>query len=93
MKNNEPNKIIKAINKDLKKLQKDSGGMADKYDYEAEKLIRERLIALIQVVGAIEVMSKNSLILLVALQGRLRVMPEHRFYVAFSRAAEDMNLI
>ena len=93
MNNNEPNKILKSINKELVKLHTQSGGFAENYDYKKESELKEQLRQLIYVSGAIEVMSKNSLILLVALQGKLRVVPEHTFYIQFSKAAQDLKLI
>jgi len=92
MENNEPNKIIKSINKRLQKLHKDSGGLSDKYNWKEHEVIKSDFTKLIQCAGAIEVMSKNSLILTVALQSKLRAIPEHRFYMLFSKAAEDLKL-
>lgn len=92
MNNNEPNKIITALFKRLNKLNKDSGGFADNYDYKAEEQIKKELTDITQVVGAIEVMSKNNILKLITMQSKLRFMPEHRFYMAFSRAVEYMEL-
>ncbi len=94
MNNNEPNKIIKSIIKKLDKLTKDSdGGNADKYDWKLHDAIKDEFISIVMCVGAIEVMSKNTIIQMVALQGKLRAIPEHRFYIQFSKAAEDMRLL
>ena len=93
MENNEPNKIIKSINKRLKKLSSASGNKSDKYDWKEYDAIKSDFVKLLQCVGAIEVMNKNSLILTVAIQSKLRALPEHRFYMLFSKAAEDLKLI
>lgn len=93
MENNEPNKIIKLINKRLQKLATDSGNMSEKYDWKEHEKIKADFVKLINCAGAIEVMNKNSLILTIALQSKLRAIPEHKLYILFSKAAEDLKLI
>jgi len=86
MNNSEPNKILNNLYKRFIKLSEDCKGDANKYDYEAEEQIKNELLKIHQVVGAVEVMSKKALLQLVYLNGRLRAIPFHRFHHPFSEA-------
>jgi len=86
MQNNKPNLIINDLYKRYLKLSADCGGDASKYDYEAERVIKDELRKIHSVVGAVEVMSKNALLKLVLLNGRLRAIPFHQFHFPFAKA-------
>lgn len=90
MNNNEPNKIVSRLYKQFKKLNEVTD--AEKYDYVAkEKLIIE-LKAITIVVGAVSVMSKNSILKLSAMQSSFRFMQLHSFLIYLSIACEDLKL-
>jgi len=86
MQNNKPNLIINDLYKRFLKLSKDSGGDYMKYDYDAELKIKEEVRKIHSVVGAVEVMSKNAILKLVLLNGRLRAIPFHQFHFPFAKA-------
>jgi len=86
MNNNEPNKIVNNLFKRYIQLSVQCNGDASKYDYKAEKQICIELREIHNVVGAVEVMSKKSLMQLVYLNGRLRAIPFHRFHFPFADA-------
>lgn len=78
-----PNQIIAKYIKEFKQLNIDSGGMANKYDYKQEDILKNRLLSELKYTGFCEVLSKGAIIQLIALQRRLRMLPEHRFYMLF----------
>jgi hypothetical protein len=88
MTKNQPNKIVSALFKEYRLLKtvKD----ADKYDYKKEELLKIELAKITMVVGAIEVMSKASILKLVKMQSSLRFMAHHSFYIQFAKACEDL---
>jgi len=88
MNNNEPNKIVNNLYKRYIKLSQDCKGDASKYDYKAEEQIKNELLKIHQVVGAVSVMSKKALFQLVVLNGKLRAIPFHRFHFPFTDALE-----
>lgn len=79
-----PNQIIAQYAADFKKLNTDSGGMADKYDYKKEDILKNRLLSELKSPGFVEVLSKARMLDLIAMQSKLRFMPEHRFYMLFN---------
>lgn len=88
MNNNEPNKIVNQLFKEFNKLHTESNGDADKYDWEAQAALKEKLCAITGVVGAVEVMSKGCILKLVKMQCSLRFMQEHKFYRSFADACD-----
>ena len=86
MNNDQPTKVVSAIYKRFIELQKDMD--AAKYDYEAEAQIKKELFDITTITGAIEVMSKNSIIKLCAMESSLRFMPLHSFLIKFSQTVE-----
>lgn len=90
MKITEPNKIVSRLYKQFTALRTVSD--ATNYDYEKEAELKKQLADITNVVGAIEVMSKNSLIKLCAMQSSWRFMALHSFLIQFSKAADDMSL-
>ena len=83
MENNQPTKIVSNLYKRFKVLQQ-SGVLCCK---EREDICKE-LEAITKVVGAIEVMSKSSIIKLCAMESSLRFMPPFVFLIKFSDAVE-----
>lgn len=94
MEKNEPNKIVTALYKKHKNLLSTSYETTEeknKYWEEVEKL-KTDLSKITCVVGAIEVMSKNSLLKLIAMQSSLRFLEPFRFLNICAKATEDLNL-
>jgi len=90
MENKTPNKLMNDLYKRFEQLSKDSGGMADKYDYKAEQKIAAELQQIFEVVGAVEVMSKKAIFQLVILNGRLRAIPFHQFHFPFRDTIQNI---
>lgn len=94
MKNSEPNKIVSKLWKRNEKLTARNINTLTTPEHEVKQFFKEQeelkkdLEAITNVVGAVEVMSKMSLIKLVALQSKLRFMPHHTFYIQFAKAAD-----
>lgn len=88
MENKTPNKIMANLFKRYDQLGKDSGGMADKYDYKAQEQIAAELRQLFETPGAVEVMSKKALFQLIILNGVLRAISFHRFHHPFSQSIQ-----
>jgi hypothetical protein len=86
MENSEPNKVISRLYKRLQKLSVDSNGMAEKYDYKEENKIGIELNKIHSVVGAVAVMSKNSLLKMVVMNAKLKSIPLHHFHWPFADA-------
>lgn len=86
MNNNEPTKIVNRLYKKFVELRQDTS--SDKYNYENESQLKKELYNITTVVGAIEVMSKNSIIKLCAMESSLRFMPLHSFLIKFSQTVE-----
>jgi hypothetical protein len=86
MDNDHPTKIVSNLYKRFVELRKDTD--ATKYDYEAEAQIKKELFDITTITGAIEVMSKNSIIKLCAMESSLRFMPLHSFLIKFSQTVE-----
>ncbi len=57
-----------------------------------ENQIKKDCENIMMCVGAVSVMSHQSIIKMVRMQSHLRYMPEHRFFQAFVRAEEDLKL-
>ena len=87
MENNEPNKIINSIFKSYQKLNEVK--FAVDYDYKKEQVLKQDLLKIFLVVGAVEVMSKNSLLKLIYLNGKLRAIPFHTFHFPVAKMFED----
>lgn len=88
MGNSEPNKIVNKLFNEFLKLR--SIKDANLYDYKKEETLKGELANITRVVGAISVMSKNSILKLVKMQSSLRFMSDHSFYIQFARACEDI---
>lgn len=94
MENQEPNKIVSKLWKRNEQLTARNINILTtpesevKQFYKEQEQLKEELAKITNVVGAVEVMSKMSLIKLVALQSKLRFMPHHTFYIQFAKAAE-----
>ncbi len=86
MNNNEPNKIVAALFKRFLKLKEVK--MAVDYDYKSEAILKTELNDITREVGAVEVMSKNNILKLIRMQGSLRFMADHSFYIQFAKAAD-----
>lgn len=86
MNNNEPTKIVNRLYKKFVELRQDTS--ADKYNYENEAQLKKELYNITTVVGAIEVMSKNAIVKLCAMESSLRFMPLHSFLIKFSQTVE-----
>lgn len=84
MNNDQPTKIVSKLYKRFLELRKVTD--PNLHDYKAEEVLKTELAAITRVVGAIEVMSKNSIVKLVAMQSSLRFMEHHSFYIEFSKA-------
>lgn len=80
------NKEVKALYKEFKELFK-----APIYDYtKAEKISRE-IEEIIKRTGAISALSQKNIIHVIRMQSHLKFMPEHRFYLAFVLADEELS--
>lgn len=86
MENNEPNKIVKRIYLKYQLLVTKN----EPYKTGQREQLCKELNDLTNVVGAIEVMSKKSILMLVSLQSSLRFMQHHSFYIQFSKACSDI---
>lgn len=90
MRDNEPNKTVSALWKRFKKNNEDTDWTQAHY-LKQEELCKEcEKITLC--VGAVSVMSKNSILKLIAMQSRLRFMAHHTFYIYMRKAVDDLNL-
>jgi hypothetical protein len=87
MNNNEPNKIVSRLFKTYLALIKNTGG---EY-YSKIQGVKKELVDITTCVGAIEVMSKASILKLVKMQSSLRFMDHHSFYIHFAKACEDFT--
>ena len=85
MENNTPSKTVSKLYKRFKDL--DIKSSSDIHWVERAKICKE-LEAITKVVGAIEVMSKNSIIKLCAMESSLRFMEPFRFLMEFSKTVE-----
>lgn len=85
----QPNQIVSALFKKFIELDKVKD--ADKYDWKAQVKLKEELIQITKVVGAVEVMSKLNILRLIKMQCSLRFMEEHKFYRPFADACDDIT--
>lgn len=85
----QPNQIVSALFKQFNELDKVKD--ADKYDWKAQIKLKEELIQITKVVGAVEVMSKLNILRLIKMQCSLRFMQEHKFYRPFADACDDIT--
>lgn len=86
MNNNEPNKIVNRIYKEYNKMR---NAVGSKYDYNRESVLKSELAVLVQRTGAIEVMSKNCLLKLCAMQSSWRFVALHTFMIYCTQAIQD----
>lgn len=89
MTENELNKKANRLFKELSAIKKVTDG--EKYDWKEHQRISDELKALILIVGGIEVLSKENIIKLVAMQYQMRFIGDHRFYFQFFKACDDLN--
>lgn len=82
MNNDQPTKIVSKLYKRFLELRKVTDGSL--YDWKAEEQLKKELADITNVIGAIEVMSKNSIIKLVAMESSLRFMDLFKFCGKFS---------
>lgn len=87
MNNNEPNKIVSSLFKEFLKMRAKTE-MND-FDYKRQLEINAELAKITTVTGAIEVMSKNSLLKLLKMQSSWRFMALHTFLIYCAKAADD----
>ena len=91
MENREPNQIVSKLNKEFKRIY-DSEVQATEQSYKDIEVLKNKLQDITRCVGAIEVMSKNSILKLIKMQSSVRFMNEHTFYIQFAKAYKDLNL-
>ena len=82
MENNQPTKIVSKLYKRFETLRQTSPA---NYYEEIEKINKE-LRNITTITGAIEVMSKDSIIKLCAMESSLRFMALHTFLIYISKA-------
>ena len=85
MNNNEPNKIVNRIFKEFIVMRSKPN-----LDYKRQEVLNQQLRDITMVVGAIEVMSKNSLLKLLKMQSSWRFMALHTFLIYCAKAADDI---
>lgn len=85
MNNNEPNKIVTHIFKEFIAMRSKPD-----LDYKRQEVLNQQLRDITMVVGAIEVMSKNSLLKLLKMQSSWRFMALHTFLIYCAKAADDI---
>ena len=68
-----------------------NGNTLDPKGYQ-EEAIKKCCENIMSCVGAVSVMSQKNIIRMVRMQSHLKYMPEHRFFQAFVRAEEDLEL-
>lgn len=94
MDNKQPNKIITALYKKFKALRLNDdlyNKDANEY-YKIQSALKNDLLNIARVPGAIEVMSKNNILKLVAMQSSWRFMEFHTFTNLFSKTCQDLKL-
>jgi hypothetical protein len=91
MNNNDPNKIVSSL---YREFLGNYGGVSiqDAAFWAKRSELKERCANIANVVGAIEVMNKNSLLKLLSMESSLRFMEPFRFLNLCAKAAEDLNL-
>lgn len=84
MNKQQANQKINGLYKRYQKLRQVSD--ATKYDWKGEEKLKADLQQITEVVGIGEYLSRASIIKLIRMQGSLRVLAHHRFYMIFSEA-------
>jgi len=85
MNNNEPNKIVNRIFKEFIVMRSKPN-----LDYKRQEELNQQLRDITTVTGAIEVMSKNSILKLLKMESSWRFMALHSFLIYCAKAADDI---
>jgi len=88
MNNNEPNKIVSALFKRWLKLHEVK--VSANFDYPAQEQLKKELCNITTAVGAIEVMSKNSILKLLKMGSSTRFMQPFQLLMYCAKAADDI---
>lgn len=86
---NQTNAIVNELYKEYLDCKANKEGEA--YHKKMQQ-IGESLALTMRITGAISIMSKNTLIKLIAMQSTIRFMQPHSFYICFSIACDELEL-
>lgn len=84
---------IRTLNKEVKTLYNEFKALfkAEVYDYTKALEISRKIEEIIKRTGAINALSQKNIIHVIRMQSHLKFMPEHRFYLAFVMADDELN--
>jgi hypothetical protein len=80
------NKEVKTLYNEFKALLK-----AEVYDDTKALKISREIEEIIRRTGAISVLSQKNIIHIIRMQSHLKFMPDHRFYLAFIMADDELS--